>query len=566
MTWWQYLLLVNLYLVLFYGFYAILLRTETFFHLNRIYLVTSALLSFFIPLIHCDWISKLFITQRVQQTIFVYARPISVYHFTPIAEHHITVGALIVMIYAAGSLFLTIRLISQLISLRKIINEPEPSGAFAFFRNIRLGTNLDNHDIIAAHEDVHARQWHSADIMLIEAIAIINWFNPVVYFYRLGVKHIHEFIADRQALANGTTKSEYALLLLSQTLKAPAHQLVTPFFNHSLLKRRIIMLQKSRSNYMALLKYGLSAPLFMMMLVLSSAAIIKSSPLKFINRKAEEVFSMPANFIGTAKITKKDKAITEDKVTAKDNIADKEISTVDSVSPEVIPARPDMLETRSATANELHTDPIMVSIQREPQFKGGMLRFYQFLALNLHYPEKMMQYNIQGNVIIALTVEKDGSLTDIKSVKDVGYGSAEEAIRVLKKSPKWQPGYQNGSPVRVRYMLPISFNLEKDKDKDLGDTTSKVTFDYKADVPETPEYTEPKDTSRKYNMVLGDDFDFNSNALYLLDGKVVPDLDHVDFNNVNTMRLIKHPLKNSEYVIKYGDKALNGVVIIESKK
>src|SRR5580704_15529536 len=190
MAWWQYLLLVNLYLVLFYGFYAILLRTETFFHLNRIYLVTSALLSFFIPLIHCDWISKLFITQRVQQTIFVYARPISVYHFTPIAEHHITVGALIVMIYAVGSLFLTVRLISQLISLRKIINEPEPSGAFAFFRNIRLGTNLDNQDIIAAHEDVHARQWHSADIMLIEAIAIINWFNPVVYFYKLGIKHI----------------------------------------------------------------------------------------------------------------------------------------------------------------------------------------------------------------------------------------------------------------------------------------------------------------------------------------------------------------------------------------
>ena len=514
-------------------------------------------------MIHCDWISRLFITQWVQQTIFVYARPISVYHFTPIAEHHITVGALMVMIYAGGSLFLTIRLISQLISLRKIINEPEPSGAFAFFRNIRLGPNLDNQDIIAAHEDVHARQWHSADIMLIEAIAIINWFNPVVYFYRLGIKHIHEFIADRQALKNGTTKTEYALLLLSQTLKAPAHQLVTPFFNHSLLKSRIIMLQKSRSTYMALLKYGLSAPLFMMMLVLSSAAIIKSSPLKFINRKAEEVFSLRANFMSTPTAVKKDKAIIEDKTPAEQGQA----PAIDSVSEESIPPRGDMLEAKSATPIEMHTDPIMVSIQREPQFKGGMLRFYQFLALNLHYPEKMMQYNIQGNVIIALTVEKDGSLSDIKSVKDVGYGSAEEAIRVLKKSPKWLSGFQNGSPVRVRYMLPIEFNLEKDKDKDLGDTTSKVTFDYKVDVPETtPEYTEQKDTSRKFNMVLGDDFDFNSSALYLLDGKVVPDLDHVDFNNISSMRLIKHPPKNSEYVIKYGDKALNGVVIIESKK
>jgi TonB family protein len=555
MTWWQYLLLVNLYLVLFYGFYAIFLRTETFFHLNRIYLVTSALLSFFIPLMHSDWIAELFITQQVQQTISLYASPTSVSHFNAVAgEQHFTIGTLMVIIYAAGTLFLTARLISQLISLRKVINDPEPAGAFAFFKNIRLGAGLENQDIIAAHEDVHARQWHSADIMLIEAIAIINWFNPVVYFYRFGIKHIHEFIADRQALKNGTTKTEYALLLLSQTLKAPAHELVTPFFNHSLLKRRIIMLQKSRSTYMALLKYGLSAPLFMMMLVLSSAAIIKSRPLKLLSHKVAEVFSMPATLIGTSRIVKKDvyKSLNKKSITA------------DSISSESIQEPNNVLEARSATADEVHTDATMASIDRAPQFKGGMLRFYQFLALNLRYPDKMLRYNVQGSVIIALTVEKDGSLSDIRSVKDVGYGSAEEAIRVLKKSPKWQPGFQNGELVRVRYTLPISFNLKK---AEMGDTAvSKVTFDYKADIPEVPVYTERRDTSRKYNMILGDDFDFTSSALYLLDGKVVPDLDHVDFNNVGSIRLIKHLSKNSEYFTKYGEKALTGVVLIESKK
>ncbi|MGZ3822585.1 MAG: TonB family protein, partial [Mucilaginibacter sp.] len=428
---------------------------------------------------------------------------------------------------------------------------------FAFFKNIRLGANSENHDIIAAHEDVHARQWHSVDIMLIEAIAIINWFNPVVYFYRLGIKHIHEFIADEQAVENGTTKTEYALLLLSQTLKAPAHELVTPFFNHSLLKRRIIMLQKSRSTYMALLKYGLSAPLFMMMLVLSSAAIIKSRPLKLLNHTVAEIFSTPASFIGTSKILKKNVTVAEDKSAVKKMI------TADSVSETNVPVRDNILEARSATASEMHSDPVMLTFEREPQFKGGMLRFYQFLALNLHYPEKMLRYDIQGNVIISLTVEKDGSLSDIKSVKDVGYGSAEEAIRVLKKSPKWQPGYQNGEPVRVRYTLPISFNLKK---VDSGDTVSKVTFNYKVEEPEVARYAERKDTSRKFNMILGNDFDFNSSALYLLDGKVVPDLDHVDFNKVASMRLIRHLPKNSEYVTKYGEKALNGVVLIESNK
>jgi len=100
MSWWQYLLLVNLYLVLFYGFYALLLRKETFFHLNRIYLVSSALLSFFIPVIHSDWVRNLFITKQVQYTISVYSSPLIVYHFKPIEERHVTIGQIILIIYA----------------------------------------------------------------------------------------------------------------------------------------------------------------------------------------------------------------------------------------------------------------------------------------------------------------------------------------------------------------------------------------------------------------------------------------------------------------------------------
>src|SRR5437879_3209329 len=253
MNWWQYLLLVNIYLVLFYGFYTLLLRRETFFHLNRIYLVASALLSFFTPLIHSDWVKSLFITRQVQHTLSVYSGPVMAYRFKPIEDHYITAGQIIAIVYALGAGVLVANFIWQLISLKKIIDKPEGMGAFSFFKSIRLGANLDRQGVIAAHEQVHARQWHSADVLLIEAVAIINWFNPVVYFYRFGIKHIHEFIADRQAVKNGMNKAEYALLLLSQTFRAPAHQLVNPFFNHSLLKQRIMMLQKSNSRSVALL-------------------------------------------------------------------------------------------------------------------------------------------------------------------------------------------------------------------------------------------------------------------------------------------------------------------------
>jgi TonB family protein len=547
MDWWQYLLLVNLYLVLFYGFYAILLRMETFFNLNRAYLVTSALMSFFIPLVHYNWVSNLFITQRVQQTISVYARPITIYQYGPIEEQHITIGNLIFVVYSIGILFLAIRLIGQLLTLRRIINEPESTTAFSFFKSIRLGPNVDNKDIIEAHEQVHVRQWHSADVLLIEAIAIINWFNPVVYIYKRGIKHIHEFIADKQAVESGTTKAEYALLLLSQTLETPTHDLVNPFFNNSLLKRRILMLQKSRSTYMALVKYGLSVPLFMLMLILSSAAVIKNHTIRFFNHKAEEVLSSPATSLTAANSKTSLTPAVKFPLPGKDQ------------------SRSDELESKSERANRLRTEPIFVSVENEPRFSGGMMRFYQFLAANLQYPPEMIRYNIQGKVIIALTIEKDGSVSDVKSVRDVGYGSAEEAIRVLKKSPKWQPGTQNGVPVRVRYTLPISFDLVKEKNA--SDTVSKVSFSIKDNSPLQAQNAGKgdADTSRKFNMIAGDQFDFKPNALYLLDGRAIANLNSIDPNTINSIRIIKHVEKDNVYVLLYGERALNGVVLIESR-
>jgi TonB family protein len=498
-------------------------------------------------------VSRLFITQRVHQTFSVYAHPISVYQHQsiPIEQQQVTIGNLIFLIYATGILFLIIRLAGQMASLRRIIRQAESVSSFSFFKSIRLSADTGNRDIIEAHEMVHARQWHSLDVLLIELIAIINWFNPVVYVYKKGIRHIHEFIADRQALNKGTTKSEYALLLLSQTLEAPAHDLVNTFFNTSLLKRRILMLQRNRSPYMALIKYGLSAPLFILMLVLSSATIIKSHTVHFFNRKAEEVFSAPA----AARQEKKDRPVNK-------NSEAKVIITNTGQS------RGDNLETRSQTASKLHNDQIFVSVERQPQFKGGIMGFYQFLAANLQYPPQMMRYNIQGKVIITLTIEKDGSVSDVKSIRDIGYGSAEEAIRVLRKSPPWEPGYQNGEPVRVRYTLPISFDLVREKNN--SDTISKVSFNIEDGSPLQPrvaarENNASSDSLRKFTMVAGEQFDFMSNALYLLDGKSVKGMSSVDPRNVKSIRVIKHPDKDNVYVLLYGERALNGVVLIESK-
>jgi len=552
MIWWQYLLLVNIYLVLFYGFYAVLLRSETFFNLNRAYLVTSSLLSFFIPLIHSQWISRLFITQKVQQTINVYSKPISIYQLKTIEEYHVSPETFLLIVYGLVAGILTLRLVSQLISLRRMIDQPEETTAFSFFKRISLGSKLEGRDIIVEHEKVHARQWHSADVMLIELIAIVNWFNPIVYLYKRGIKHIHEYIADLQAVRNGTTKAEYALLLLSQTLKTPANQLVTPFYNQSLLKRRIMMLHKNRSKYRALVKYGLSAPLFMLMLVLSSAAVLKSHTVRLFNSSPDELLLSPSSGITT-------------KVKQHETLVSRSIERPASIW--VTSTGHGLAGLKGHQTQGLFADPIFLSVEQEPEFKGGMRNFYQFLAANLQYPDAMVRQNVQGRVFITMTVEKDGSLSGIRALKDIGFGAAEEAIRVLKLSPKWQPGYQNGRPVRVRYTLPIIFNLVSLKTE--SDTLTKVTYAYK-DIEQQPvnnkSINNVDSLSKTTSLVRADDFDFQTNALYLLDGKVIDGLNAITADDIQSVKVLRAITKESNYFTLYGTKALNGVILIESKK
>ena len=92
-------------------------------------------------------------------------------------------------------------------------------------------------------------------------------------------------------------------------------------------------------------------------------------------------------------------------------------------------------------------------IEVKPEFPGGMAKFYKFVGDNYRAPE---EEGLKGKVYVTFVVEKDGSLTDIKVLRDIGYGTGKEAIRVLNKCPRWNPGVQNGKPVRVLYSLPIT--------------------------------------------------------------------------------------------------------------
>ncbi len=96
-------------------------------------------------------------------------------------------------------------------------------------------------------------------------------------------------------------------------------------------------------------------------------------------------------------------------------------------------------------------------VEVQPEFPGGLDKFYEFIGKNYKLPN----IQIGGKVITSFVIEKDGSLTDIKVLKDIGYNTGNEAIKVLKKCPKWKPAMQNGRNVRCQYTLPITIQASR---------------------------------------------------------------------------------------------------------
>ncbi len=392
----QYIVLANLFLSAFFGLYVLLLKKETFFQINRVYLLSALLLSFILPLIHANWFGHSAVAEQIKYSII--GKSIDVFASQQPEVSHFTFLKFISRVYLIGIITFSLYLLIKLLAVKKIIFNSVNQSSYSFFKRIHLSEGNSSSQLISEHENIHAAQWHSADVLLMEIIIIFNWFNPLVYLFRKELKNIHEFIADEGALKLSASKKEYAMLLFSETFEAPINNLVNPFFNQKLLKQRIMMIQKDKSQKSALLKYLLAVPLFALMLTLSSATIAKN-----------------------------------------------EVATT-SEKPILPPPQKD--------------NKVFTAVEHEPSFPGGLDKFYQFLQQNIKYPAEARKKNVQGKVFITFIIEKDGSFSNLRVVRDPGYGCGAEALRVMKLSPKWNPGIQMGHKVRVQYTMPINFTLK----------------------------------------------------------------------------------------------------------
>jgi len=414
MNWAHYLLQVNIYLVVFYGFYKLLLDKETYFVLNRVYLVSAGLLSLAIPFLRFEW----FTTQPVAQPVYAGVDQFSelVTQVTVITEDvpdQFNPASLLVVLYFSGMLFFLLKFGYQLYRVRRLILKNGKGAAFSFFNRQVVDGQLPGAETISKHEEIHIRQLHSADVLFFEILGILTWFNPVIYFYKSTIKNIHEYLADEEAAQFQGNKDQYAILLMSNAMGVPSSTLINSFFNQSLLKKRIYMLYKQRSRKVAMLKYGLFVPLFAITLVASSATIRNNKQIKELTSDIPLENSLEAVKEVVQQATALPAMVTDKKTAAKSA---------------------DQSETSLAIAQD-------------------WTLFYNFVKQSVRYPSSARTANVQGTSLIKFSI-KNGEVEDAGVVSKLGSGCDTEVMRTIL-------AYRNFKTISDgKYLVPVSFSIE----------------------------------------------------------------------------------------------------------
>jgi TonB family protein len=586
MNWINYLLQVNLYLILTFGFYWLVLRRETFYNANRFYLVVASLLAFGIPFWQSGIIQSWSVTEQVSSAVSVI--PLQEFTITNLKEEPSwNWNLLLVIIYFFGFGFGLLRFSIGLFKLQQLFNLPNLDGhAFSVFGKIFIDKKLEDYQTIKNHEEVHSKQFHSLDVFWFELLGVVCWFNPISHFMQKEIKLVHEYIADENAALILGSKKAYAQVLVGSHFKANGNVLVNNFYNNSILKTRIMMLSKQKSKKTAVLKYGLIAPLFLGMLILSSANVLNAKStiialakntvqngidisgivLNEENKPASGVFiqalgtsyktktdingkffikNLPINTVlqatydGTKMLTAPFK---ESSTTLLFKFGKKNDLKLNN-TPNPIVTKPDTSITsyNDATSAGSLNEMVVVGYKSKnvigdiftaseilPEFPGGVNAMYKFIAAEIKYPPMAQRANIQGRVFVKFIVNKDGYVVKPEILKGLGFGLDQEVFRVIDLMPRWNPGMQNGKPINSYFTMPFLFELEEDNSE--------------------------KNTSNEI-----------ANALIIIDGKEMPsefNIKSVNKDNVESVTVLKDEAAKE----KYGEKGKNGVVIIKMKK
>jgi len=402
-------------------FYTLLLQHETFFRTNRVYLLGTAVLGVLLAL-PIEWL----MIWEADMAIPAVILPVVTVGLQQAESAVLTLDWLgyLWIVYCIGAGLALLRMswgLFKIIRMKDrgdkehlpdgciLVKTEETTVPFSFFRwvfvpqDTQLSESYSSNAMLA-HERAHARDWHSVDVLFIEILCIVCWFHPVAHWYRRSLRTVHEYLADAEA-SRITDRKQYGLLLIRQAQSGVSLAFVNHFFQ-SPLKQRLIMLTRNASPALRAWKYGLVLPVFICLFLF---ACQKTSPEQTVVQTAPE-------------------QTTSD---------------------------------RSAPDNDVKE---LFEVSQLPQFPGGSQALIKFLSENIRYPEAAKNESAEGMVATVFVVDENGAITDVEGIKTEQRGwrqdFQDEAIRVVKSMPNWEPATSQGKPVKAKFTLPIKFKLK----------------------------------------------------------------------------------------------------------
>lgn len=535
-----YSIKVAICLVAFYLFYKLLLSRDTFHAFNRATLLLLMLLSLVLPFVSLSIDEPTVVNNGMVQVEQLLVAGVTGEDTQPAS---LTLVQVLFMVYMVGVVVSVGREIVSLAGLYKLISGRDhvtidngiriividgDMAPFSWFNNIVISRSdyESGRREILIHEMAHISHHHSLDILLCNVLLIFQWFNPAVWLLRRELRNIHEYEADEAVLASGANAAEYQLLLIRKAVGERLFSMANNL-NHNSLKKRITMMLTKRSNPWNRVKVLLTVPVAAVAVVAFATPKAESLSREIEHESDAIVSSVVKSTSDKAALVAQGKTSGEETVNAKGRADDTLIAN----------------DIQRMTSTD---DDVYEVVEKMPAFPGGMAELMKYLRSNVRYPVEAHKAGIQGRVVVSFVVNKDGTVKDAKIVRSVDKSIDAEALRVISAMPKWQPGYQDGKAVSVRYTVPVTFRLTGESGKVQSTGAGN-------------DNTNVKISSDNNNVNIS----FKDTRYYVINGV------HVDAAEVKKISADKIKeivvLKGEKAIEKFGEQARDGAIVVTTE-
>ena len=515
----KYDLKVAVLIAIFYLFYRLLLSRDTFHRLNRMVLLVTAAASFVLPL--CVFTFHHTVVMAPLETRVFVDQPLVAIVESP-SQPWWQIG--VVIVFFLGMFMVMGRVVWSVVQVFRLImhseRHPQDDGIviavtdkqltpFSWMRYIVLNVSDFEHQdpAIMAHERAHIRKRHSLDVILVDILTALQWFNPAIWMLRQDLRAIHEYEADAAVLSQGINMRQYLYLLIQKAVARGGYSIANGI-THSTLKNRInMMLNNKKSKGKSWLKLLALLPILGTVLALNAETVTdyvyqepqkkmvkkgrKAGKVKVsgntIEVKADTATPAPISMRGVAVEMKGDLenplVIVDGKRSSMEALQTLDPQTIDHIDVLKDKASIELygeegkngviiITTKNFIGHgtpDVEADAEFVGtaysetydmVEKMPEFPGGIDAMMKFVAENVNYPEAAHKTGAQGKVLVNFIIEPDGSISNVHVDQKVNDDLDAEAVRVIGSMPKWSPGMEKGKPVRVKYALPILFRLQ----------------------------------------------------------------------------------------------------------